>query len=685
VSGRRAAWCAFVAALLVHLPALRGGFVYDDHRFVEANPAVRKIGNPLRFLTDLDTTADPAAATRDVYRPLRTFVYALSVSLFGPVPAPLHALSLLLHASTAALLVRLLLAARLAPWPSLGAALLFALHPVTVEATAWISSLGDLLCACFTLLATLCFARGRHALAVAALAPALLGKEHAVVAPALWAAWAIALERKGARRAIARGVVPGALLVAAFLAWRFELTGRFAQTEEPLGGSAAASAFTMLSGLGFYAACVLFPSGPTFDARVAVHDRPALGPAIGAVVLLTLFAGATLGRGRLRLGSLWFLAAFMPVSNVLVPLKIPTADRFLYLPLMGLAFPLGGALARAEWRRVTVRAAPAVLALLSALTVARIRDWRDDDALIDARDRVDPKSLAGTWAKADRSARWMEEALAADRLALADAHFRDAVRHYATYLDPRNSDPAQAVQVHVRFGSVLERWGQVEMRHGEERNALEMYTRALEQYRAAHALHRRGIGRRVDAEVLAAADGIVRLSIQLALPENPDFVRVFEAGWEAAKFLEAEFGRDETVRGAQLLLARGAYLARLDGKLARESLEAALEAFGRAGSHPYETANGLLLLGSLPGSPRDLDRLSRAHDLFLEVARDRPELRGHALLGAARARCRAAEAGAGPEALAEARRLLDAAAKAAGAPRLRREIEAERKTCGGGG
>jgi hypothetical protein len=187
-------------ALLAHGRSLGHGFVYDDHRFIERNAALEHLGDVGRFFTDPTTASAAQGVEPDVWRPLRTLAFAVDRALFGLDPRGWHASSLLLHLVNAAL-VWLLLRRIFARDPdgrrrseaaastaAAAGALLFAVHPVTVECVAWVSSRGDLLAWTLALLALEVAARpGRRAtVAVVVLgALACLAKESAVVLFAL--------------------------------------------------------------------------------------------------------------------------------------------------------------------------------------------------------------------------------------------------------------------------------------------------------------------------------------------------------------------------------------------------------------------------------------------------------------------------------------------------------------------
>ena len=228
----------FLATVLFQAPLLEGEFLfYDDARFVVRNESIEDLSNTGRFFTDLATTASSDAPTQDIYRPLRTFSYAVITSVSGKNARSFHLASLLFHAATAALLAMVLLEAGLSAWPAAVGALVWGLHPVTVEATAWICSLGDVLCGFFALLSLLLYARDRLVPALLALVVALLGKEAAIVMPGIWLAWDAFLRPDELRRRALRGAAPALGIVLVFLVLRGALIGAgMAQTEQPLGG-----------------------------------------------------------------------------------------------------------------------------------------------------------------------------------------------------------------------------------------------------------------------------------------------------------------------------------------------------------------------------------------------------------------------------------------------------------------
>ncbi|HEX2679506.1 MAG TPA: hypothetical protein VHM19_22800, partial [Polyangiales bacterium] len=217
-------------------PALRNGFLWDDHLLISNNAALRSAAGLWRALTgDFWQTSIDIGSQSSYYRPLVSLAYYAQFQLFGVDPFGYHVVSLLLHASCVLLVLDWLLA-RLAPehagraaaFGAFAGAAWFAFHPTRSESVSWISGCTDLWMTLLVLLCTRCLrserARVRMLLAPACAAAALLCKEAAVVLPPLVAldAWLLSppeARRKGLRAAGALGGAMALVLVlrAAFV------------------------------------------------------------------------------------------------------------------------------------------------------------------------------------------------------------------------------------------------------------------------------------------------------------------------------------------------------------------------------------------------------------------------------------------------------------------------------------
>jgi len=168
------------AVLLVYLPALRAGFVWDDEQLITSNPLLRTFSGLIEIWSG-GRTAD--------YFPITNTAFWIEHHLFGDNPLGYHGLNILFQAADA-VLVWLVLRRLQIPGAWL-AGLIFGIHPIHVESVAWISELKNVLAMFFTLLSILCFveidekprSRTWYILSLIFFALALLSKTQVVFMP----------------------------------------------------------------------------------------------------------------------------------------------------------------------------------------------------------------------------------------------------------------------------------------------------------------------------------------------------------------------------------------------------------------------------------------------------------------------------------------------------------------------
>ncbi len=318
------------------------------------------------------------------------------VAAFGARPLPFGVVNLALYAATvalfAALALRLVAGDRAA---ALAATALWALLPVHVEPVAYASAIGDQLSLVFQLLAFAAAARAvahaRHA-AVAALASlaaaalAMGAKEMAVTECAILAAgvacaWGT-LAPDARRRAIAV-VAAHAALTLGFLMLRTHVIGAVGQ-----GAITALTARIALRAVPIYLWKYLLVIAAPLGHSAAYAAVP-LGRAKATLAWLGIAAVAVLlGRARrttagrgLAFAAAWFALSLVPVLHV-VPLLAYYADRFAYVPSVGVALAVAAGIAAAGRARKVALAAAAALAVVYAVAVPlEARAWRSELAL----------------------------------------------------------------------------------------------------------------------------------------------------------------------------------------------------------------------------------------------------------------------------------------------------------------
>ena len=376
-------------AVLVHLGALWNGFAMDDLYIIVWNPLVHSADGVWRAFV---APYWPPDLGGKLYRPLAIASYTLD-GLVGDAPW-FHAINLLWHAG-AAVAVTALARRWAGATTALVAGLIFAVHPVHVEAIANVIGRAELMAALGVCLAVYAaIIKDSVGWSTLALAVGLLSKENAAVAPVLIAwAWVLGFGRPPRHRMMA--FVGGWLAIAAvYVALRGWVLNPYLRLHDVapvfVGQSPVAIRLTAIATLADIVRLLVFPLTLRVDYSPAertivtslldVDGRFLLGLAALALWALLLVAAWRHGRKIEAFGLGWIAIALLPVSNLLMPVGILLAERTLYLPSVGLALAAGAALARLPTPRLRVLAAILVLAggIRSAL---RVPVWHDDVAV----------------------------------------------------------------------------------------------------------------------------------------------------------------------------------------------------------------------------------------------------------------------------------------------------------------
>lgn len=436
--GRRRWWTIGLLAattLLAFVPALRGDFVYDSRLQILTDPFIHDPANWPAVWSGRVLGMD----VLDFNRPAMLASLMLDATLWGKNPFGYHLTSVLFHGINV-VLVWLLLdrleddrpgsgrPERGLLTPAVAGALLFGLHPIVTETVCEPSYREDLLVTTFTLTA-LVLALGR-ALGRAPAQPhdaaerpadgtawrvaacmgcallAIASKESGIVLPPLLLVAGALLDRKRPRRFWGLAIGGTTLVVIAFLAARFLLEpaeSRIFGKPIPLGGSLPAALALQPRILALDAQLILWPFNQSADYQLSSLDHLPLPRAILVLALLTAgLAWRARHDRRIVLAAAVIVLSILPVAN-LWPIFQPAADRYLYLPMVGVAIIVASLLDRPWWpegsagRRGAVVAAMAAVALLAVGCVRRQAVWHDPVALWEDAFRKAPYSFAAAW------------------------------------------------------------------------------------------------------------------------------------------------------------------------------------------------------------------------------------------------------------------------------------------------
>ncbi len=398
----RAALLAAGVAAAVYLPALGNRFTLDDGVIVERNPAAHSVGAALQAF---GRTYWPPENAAGQWRPLVILSFAADWQFSGGSPVWLHAVNVAWHAAATALLVPFL-AAYVPVTAALAGALVFAVHPVHVEAVADLVGRAESMAAVFLLLALLAGRDVRRraqegrptwpaelALLAAVLA-GLLTKEHAAVAVALLALEDLA-QRGATPKALPWRDYAAVVTITAvwFLVRRGIDAGQSFATLAPtfFGLGAVGRISTMLPVVFVLVRLLVWPfdlSPDYFPEVVPRLEHPSLLGGAGLVLLLALAALAALSWRRSRALSVGLClvgVAWLPTANLLFPTGIVLAERTLYLASAGVALISAAAfawLAELRGARVATVATGCVALAFTARTVTQIPVWRDNRDLV---------------------------------------------------------------------------------------------------------------------------------------------------------------------------------------------------------------------------------------------------------------------------------------------------------------
>jgi protein O-mannosyl-transferase len=390
-----------ICAILVHLGALANRWAWDDVPIIYYNPLLRA---PHAIWRAFVSPYWPAEMGGAMYRPFPIASYAVDWRLGSIVW--FHAINLVWHA--AATVAVAMLARRWAGDPAAWVAgLLFAVHPVHVEAVANVVGRSELMAALFVLLAVYAaLVRDEPWWSVAAFACGLLSKENAAVVPGLivWG-WVVGLGRP-TRRRIAVYAATWVLLGAVYVATRTAVLHPFAHIKNMaavfVGASPLDVRLTAIAEMTDFARLLVFPLTLRVDYSPAertlvtsVSDgRFLVGVGCLAVWVLLIVLAWRRGRTVEAFGLGWIAIALSPVANLVFPAGVLLAERTLYLPSAGLALAAGACLPRVAPRRWPMVVGLLVVAggIRSAL---RVPVWRDDHSVVLSEFEDSPRSFDG--------------------------------------------------------------------------------------------------------------------------------------------------------------------------------------------------------------------------------------------------------------------------------------------------
>jgi tetratricopeptide (TPR) repeat protein len=502
------------ATVLAYAPVLGRDTEFinaDDSEYVVANPHV------LTGLSRANLAWAFATFEAHNWHPLTWLSLQVDSQFQGTRPESYHRTNVVLHGLAAAVLFLALTGLTGATWPSAIVAALFALHPAHVESVAWISERKDVLSGLLFALLLGCYAGYarrpgpfRYFATLLVFALGLMAKPMLVTAPIVlllldfWPLGRLSISptpgESPARATVSFGravleKVPFLALAAASSALTVQAQQNVLKQLEQFPPrerlSNAVVAFVQYLGMAFWparlAAFYPHPHAGLADWQVA-----------GALLLLVAASAWVIHQARRRpylfVGWFWYLATLLPVIGIVQVGMQARADRYTYIPLIGLTIAAvwGCADAAIRWRISTsavIVACGSLLAVCAGLTWQQSRHWKNSIALWEHAVEVTPANSTAYHLLADAQARRGE-------LDHAAANFRKAIAldpgdwfaHAGLGLvlrDQHNAADAvrelsQAVKIEPRYGDAYFHLGLIHMAEGDTDAAIADFRRAVD-------------------------------------------------------------------------------------------------------------------------------------------------------------------------------------------------------------
>ena len=409
-----------VVAFACYVLALGNGFAFDDVVLIPSDPRV--INAQLNTLLVTPYWNDAALS---LYRPLTSLSFAFDWFIGNGSAAWFHFANIMWHVA-ASLLTYALLLRYFGVGASLLGAVVFAAHPVHVEAVANVVGRAELMAATFVLgacvLWPLLTQRAARASITAVLYLfALASKESAAVLLALLVMLDFAdgeWSFQSLGQYLKRRAPEFTVLVVTFVLYmilRGEIVGGIGPSKldpsiEVLNSGwhrilTALQAWPIAARVLFFPLTLLADYGPRILLPIGAWNSLAV---LGATMVIALVGGGLIaigkGRGVWALALLWFPIAILPTSNFLIPIGVLLAERTLYLPSVAVAFAFAGLFTLA-WQRIDLRKPALALAIVVPLLFAvrstiRVPEWKSTDSILLALIRDRPDAFRGQWHKA---------------------------------------------------------------------------------------------------------------------------------------------------------------------------------------------------------------------------------------------------------------------------------------------
>lgn len=500
---RRDAWWIAALLLLTIVPYWQvRDFEFvalDDRQYVTESPLVQSGLEPFALWDAL------VGFHSDNWHPLVWWSLMADWQLFGNRPGAFHLENVLWHSLNVVLLFVALTELTGDRYRSAAVAAIFAIHPLHVESVAWVTERKDVLSGFFWMAGLWSYARwsrsrqspGWWLLVTGCLVLGLMSKQIVVTLPCVFMlldVWPLgrAVDRRIGQITISslwsrfweKGFWLGLCVLASVLAVQAQQSARLAERQWPLG----LRLLNAVVSIARYLGKSIYPIGLSIQYP---YDVPTgLTVALATLLILTISCACLWCFHRqpaALVGWLWFLGTLVPVIGLVQVGNQSIADRYMYLPLIGLSIAVVWTIPtppslRTKWALATATAA--CLMILTFCTASQTSVWRNTETLYDHALAIDPTNTSALYTVGFRD---LESGHIASGLQVLDrAIGLDRQRTEARHRYAGQGDHKERKEQSRRWSEIYLMLGQAAAGAGESARAIQLFREATSVDPANH-------------------------------------------------------------------------------------------------------------------------------------------------------------------------------------------------------
>lgn len=383
----------FFITLVAYANTFGNGLFYDDEQFIYKNVYVQNFQVIEYFTKNVDAGA---GVVSNYYRPLTLLTFGIEHLFFGFASFIYHFDNFLLH-TFCGITLYLILKKLFPKFIALITSTLFLIHPIQTEAVSYAAGRSDSLALLFMLLTIITFLSENkkiHYASIPLFFLALLGKEPAIVTPALillitlYKTNSLPNTISSIKRLIPLLITGGFYFFLRLTVLNFQNTLNFYNDTSPYATNIFVRLYTFLSIIPTYIGLLIYPKTLFIERTAEIVTTPTLFVASIFILILFLFSLGSLLFAKkqpiLLFSLLWFFISIALASGIAIPINGVIYEHFLYLPSVGVflffAYLIHWVLQRIEkpiFSFLLLGSLCLIILCFTLRTISRNAEWRD--------------------------------------------------------------------------------------------------------------------------------------------------------------------------------------------------------------------------------------------------------------------------------------------------------------------